>query len=56
MTVIIYVSFEDILVLFGLQRLNFLFDHCTYVNSLAMTTFPKKNALMCTKKVKLITL
>ena len=35
-TVIIQVSFEDILVSFSLQRLNFLFDYCTYVHGLAL--------------------
>ena len=35
-TVIIYVSFEDILVSFSLQGLNFIFDHCTYVLSLTL--------------------
>ena len=35
-TVIIYASFEDILVSFSLQRLNFLFDHCTYGHCLAL--------------------
>ena len=36
-TVIIYVLFEDELVLFSLQRLNFLFDHCAYVHGLALS-------------------
>ena len=31
------VSFEDILVSFSLQRLNFLFGHCTYVHGLALS-------------------
>ena len=35
-TVIIYVLFEDILVSFSLHRLNFIFDHCTYVHGLAL--------------------
>ena len=35
-TVIIYVSFEDILVLYSLQRYNFPFDQCTYVYGLAL--------------------
>ena len=30
------VSFDDILVSFGLQRLNFRFDHCAYVHYLAL--------------------
>ena len=34
--VIIEISFEDILVWISLQRLNFLFDHCTYVHGLAL--------------------
>ena len=39
---IIYVSFKDILVLFSLQRLNCILDHCTYVHGCVF------------KKVKLI--
>ena len=46
-TVIIYVSFVDILVLFSLQRLNFLFDNCTYVHVIALLMVFVKNALMC---------
>ena len=34
--IIVYVSFEDILVSSSLQRLNFLFDHCTYVHGLVV--------------------
>ena len=30
-------QFEDILVSLSLQRLNFLFDHCTYVHGLALS-------------------
>ena len=29
-------TFDDILALFSLQRLNFLFDHCTYVHGLSL--------------------
>ena len=36
-TVIIYVLFEDILVSFNLQRLNFILDHCIYVHCLALS-------------------
>ena len=36
-TVIIYVSFEDILVSFSLHRLNCIRDHCTYVHGLAFS-------------------
>ena len=32
----IHHSFEDILVLFSLQRLNCILDHCTYVHGLAL--------------------
>ena len=35
-TVIIEVSFEDILVSFSSQRLNCILDHCTYVHGLAL--------------------
>ena len=35
-------SFEDILVLFSLQRLNFIFDHCAYVHGLALLLLSKK--------------
>ena len=45
------VSFEDILASLSLQRLNFLFDHCTYVHGLALSLLCRwpflKNALMC---------
>ena len=51
----ICVSFEDILVLFSLQRLNFLFDHCAYLHGLALLMAFLINALMCIKKeVRLI--
>ena len=36
-TLIIYVSLEEILVSFSLQRLNFILDHCTYVHGLALS-------------------
>ena len=54
-TVIISVLFEDVLVLFSLQKLNFLCDHSTYVHGLALLLI-HKNALMYIKrKVKFIT-
>ena len=55
-TVIIYVSFEDILVSFSLQRLNFILDHFAWFGLVIVLLMVfLKNALMCMKKVKLIT-
>ena len=56
-TVIIYVSFEDILVLFSSQRLNCILDHyiCAWFGLVRFVDVFLKNALMCIlKKVKLI--
>ena len=36
-TVLVQVSFEDILDLFSLQRLNCILDHCTHVHGLALS-------------------
>ena len=51
------VSFEDILVLFRLQRLSILFDHCTYVHGLTLLLlcwWPLKKCINVYRKVKFI--